>query len=74
LNPAVVIIGGGLSQAGDTLLVPLKLHLRSLLPEEPPDLVIAKLGDESAAFGALRLAVNLNDERIYANPVTGAAT
>jgi predicted NBD/HSP70 family sugar kinase len=74
LNPAVVIIGGGLSQAGNTLLDPLRLHLRSLLPEEPPDLVIAELADESAAFGALRLAMNLNDERIYANPMTGAAT
>jgi predicted NBD/HSP70 family sugar kinase len=73
LNPAVVIIGGGLSQAGETLLVPLKLHLQSLLPEEPPELVIAKLADESASFGALRLAMNLNDERIYANPILDAA-
>jgi len=73
LNPAVIIIGGGLSQAGETLMVPLRLHLQSLLPEKAPDLVIAKLADESAAFGALRLAMNLNNERIYANPMTGVA-
>jgi predicted NBD/HSP70 family sugar kinase len=71
LNPAVIIIGGGLSQAGETLLNPLKSHLKLLLPEEPPDLVLAKLADESVAFGALRLAVNLNNERIYANPLAG---
>ncbi len=72
LNPAVIIIGGGLSQAGETLLTPLRFHLQSLLPEKCPDLVTAKLGYESAVFGALRLAMKLNDARIYANPIVAA--
>lgn len=66
LDPALVIVGGGISKAGDTLLVPLREHLAPLTPACSFALVSSQLGDEAAAVGAIRLARDLNDERMYA--------
>lgn len=56
LNPAVLIVGGGLSRAGDRLLRPLERRLRELCPV-PPQVVLSSLGDEAVALGAVRLAL-----------------
>jgi predicted NBD/HSP70 family sugar kinase len=65
INPAVVIVGGGVSRAGADLLEPLERHVRRLAPIPPP-LVLSTLGDEAAAIGAVRLAVLHAEERLYA--------
>ncbi len=64
LNPATVIVGGGVSRAGDALLEPLERHLRPLVPL-PPRLVLSTLGEESVALGAVRLALQSADERLF---------
>ena len=59
LNPAKIVIGGGISKAGDRLFVPLREELRRQVPAwsgarlsvEP-----AALGDDSVLWGALALA------------------
>jgi glucokinase len=55
--PEVVAIGGGLSESGDTLLVPLRESLVGRLAfQREPTLVRAALGDNAGCIGAGILA------------------
>lgn len=62
LNPEMIVIGGGLSKAGDRLFVPLRRELERQMPAwsrarrvvEP-----AQLGDDSVLYGSLVLASDL---------------
>jgi glucokinase len=63
LNPARVVIGGGISKAGDALFIPLHDELaRQITPWSRAriDVVPAKLGDDSILWGALALAKSIN--------------
>ena len=54
LDPARVVVGGGLSRAGETLLAPLREALDHLLmTETSPDMVAARLTTDGALVGAL---------------------
>lgn len=59
-NPSIVILGGGVSQAGELLLDPVHRTVRksTFSDEYVDDLIIvqAALGDEAGLFGALVLA------------------
>ncbi|MBQ1018188.1 ROK family protein [Micromonospora sp. D93] len=56
---ATIVLGGGLAQAGDRLLSPLRaaLHERMTFHREP-QLVAAALGDEAGCLGAALLALD----------------
>jgi len=59
LNPARIVIGGGISKAGDRLFAPLRAELRRQITEWSRariDVVPAALGDDSVVYGALALA------------------
>jgi glucokinase len=60
LDPEVVVIGGGIARAGDTLFVPLRRELIDVewrpLGEEVP-IVPAELGEFAGAIGAARYAM-----------------
>jgi glucokinase len=59
LNPARIVIGGGISKAGDALFEPLRAELRRQVTpwsRARLDVVPAALGDDSVLFGALELA------------------
>ncbi len=59
LNPQRIVIGGGISKAGDRLFVPLRHELRRQITSWSAariDVVPALLGDDSVLFGALALA------------------
>ncbi len=59
LNPARIIVGGGLSKAGDALFAPLREELRKQFTpwsRGRVDVVPAQLGDDSVLWGALVLA------------------
>jgi glucokinase len=59
LNPARIVIGGGISKAGDALFVPLRAELKRTMsgwPHTRIDVAQAALGDDSVLFGALALA------------------
>jgi glucokinase len=58
-DPEVVVVGGGLAEAGDQLLVPLRaaLHQRLTFHREPA-LVRAALGDEAGCLGAALIALD----------------
>jgi glucokinase len=59
LNPARIVIGGGIAKAGDRLFLPLRAELRRQVTAWSAariDVVPAALGDDSVLFGAYRLA------------------
>lgn len=58
LDPQLVVVGGGVSRAGDTLLEPLSRHVRDLSIVRAPDVKFSSLGDHSVSLGAVRLALN----------------
>jgi predicted NBD/HSP70 family sugar kinase len=64
LDPRTVIVGGGLSRAGETLLRPLVRNLEELVPL-PPHVVLSDLGEEAVALGAVRLAVQTVEEQLF---------
>jgi predicted NBD/HSP70 family sugar kinase len=64
LDPAAVILGGGLSRAGELLLEPLNRHLRQILPS-PPQLVLSTLGSDAVALGAVRLAFEFAERQLF---------
>ncbi len=59
LNPERIVIGGGISKAGDALFVPLREELARQMPpwsRARVDVQPAKLRDDSVIYGALGLA------------------
>jgi glucokinase len=57
VSPALVVIGGGLSRAGDRLLDPLRAALRHRTPVvHPADATTSTLGDRGGVIGAALLA------------------
>jgi len=64
LNPSTVIVGGGVSRAGERLREPLERLIAGLVPV-PPRVVLSSLGDESVALGAARLALQAVEERLF---------
>ncbi len=59
-NPEVVVIGGGIEQAGELLLSPIRAAVRSLAFEEPANtvkIVPSRLGDSAVALGAAALVL-----------------
>ena len=60
LDPGVVVIGGGVSEAGDLLLDPIREHFRANLTgrSHRPELAIraATLGNDAGLIGAADLA------------------
>jgi glucokinase len=58
LNPARIVIGGGIAKAGDALFVPLRAELRRQVTNWSRarlDVVPAGLGDDSVLYGCLGL-------------------
>jgi glucokinase len=59
LNPERIVIGGGMSKAGDRLFGPLRAELKRRMPpwsQARVDVQPAALGDDSVLWGALALA------------------
>lgn len=59
LNPSRIVIGGGITKAGDSLFVPLRQELGRRITSwsrARVDVVPAELGDDSVLYGAFELA------------------
>jgi glucokinase len=53
LAPEIIILGGGVSKAGDALLAPIEQYLDTRLTfQRRPKLVVAELGDHAGMIGA----------------------
>ncbi|MFF5210901.1 ROK family transcriptional regulator [Streptosporangium sp. NPDC000396] len=66
LDPELVVVGGGLSQAGSLLVEPIQRHLNRVTLY-PPQVVASRLGNESVALGAVRLALDHLDRTLFAS-------
>ena len=60
---SLVVLGGGVAQAGEQLLEPVRRELASRLTfQHAPEVVGAALGDEAAVLGAALIALDLLDQ------------
>ncbi|MEU9112210.1 ROK family protein [Streptomyces sp. NPDC048483] len=67
LDPRMMIIGGGLAEAGDTLFAPLREAVRRRVTFQPvPSIVPAALGDAAGCLGAGLLAWDLLSTEVTA--------
>ncbi len=58
LAPEIIILGGGLSQAGDDMVIPIEKYLDSKITfQRRPIIAIAELGDRAGMIGAGVLAM-----------------
>jgi glucokinase len=60
LNPARIVIGGGIAKAGDRLFIPLRAELRRQITawsRARIDVVPAELADDSVLYGAMALVL-----------------
>ncbi|MEV0404752.1 ROK family protein [Actinoallomurus sp. NPDC050550] len=64
VDPAVVVVGGGLSRAGDLIAGGLRERLAALYPP-PPEVRVSALGDEAVATGAIRIALERATENLF---------
>lgn len=64
LDPQVVVFGGGFSRSADLVLDPLRRELQKLCLRVP-DVRASNLGADGVALGALRLALNEVDQRLF---------
>ena len=72
LDPEVIVVGGGLAQAGPALFGPLALRLSGALPY-PPRLAASALQDAAVLHGATSLALALARRRLAGIGPPGAA-
>ncbi|MQY13062.1 Glucokinase [Streptomyces sp. RB5] len=60
LDPAAIVVGGGLAEAGDTLFVPLREAVEARITfQNHPGIIPAELGDAAGCLGAGLLAWDL---------------
>jgi predicted NBD/HSP70 family sugar kinase len=64
LNPATLIIGGGVSRAGERLRAPLERKIHALVPVAPR-VILSQLGDEAVALGGVRLALQAVEQELF---------
>lgn len=67
LDPDLVVIGAGLSRAGDVLLEAIESCVRPLTLV-PPKLGLSRLGDEAVTLGAVELALADAQQRLLPAP------
>ncbi|MFV0428521.1 MAG: ROK family protein [Arachnia sp.] len=64
LDPQQIVIGGGVAQAGETLLAPLRQAVDRLAIVRAPQLRLSSLGADIVAVGCLRVALDEIERRL----------
>ena len=63
LDPQLVVLGGGLSHAGDLLLTPMRRVVSQIVPNLPA-IEISALGDDAQLIGSVYSAKELAEARL----------
>jgi glucokinase len=59
LDPDLIVLGGGVSAAGDPLIIPLRARVAGLLVKPlGPRLELSQLGAQAQIYGAAQLALD----------------
>lgn len=66
IDPEMLVIGGGVSAAGEALAGPVRERVKAETLF-PPTVVCSSLGDEAVTIGALRLALDRAEDRLFAS-------
>jgi len=64
LDPALVVLGGGIGQRGELLLPPLEHRLQQLTPLRPR-IVASKLGGDSVLLGSIATALEVAHKLVF---------
>jgi predicted NBD/HSP70 family sugar kinase len=64
LDPDLVVLGGGIATAGAAVLEPVQRVVCAATPS-PPRVVLSELGDDGAALGAVRRAMDAADDLLF---------
>jgi glucokinase len=64
LDPELILIGGGITNAGEALLLPIRSIINRLTPH-PPLVALSVLGSDGSALGAIRRAMEIADENTF---------
>lgn len=57
VDPELIVLGGGVSRGGDTILNPVRSHLDRILGEGRAPLELSTLGSDATSIGAVRAAL-----------------
>ncbi|MFG1688130.1 ROK family protein [Nonomuraea sp. NPDC049269] len=66
IDPELIIIGGGISAAGEAIREPVRVRVERETAF-PPTVVCSVMGDHSSAIGAVRSALDVAEERLFTN-------
>ncbi|MFG2561974.1 hypothetical protein [Streptomyces sp. NPDC048496] len=64
INPDLVVIGGGISLAGESVARPMRRYLEKLCID-PPRVLASPLGVEAVSLGAVRHALDHTDRDLF---------
>jgi predicted NBD/HSP70 family sugar kinase len=64
VDPALVILGGGVGRNGDLLLEPVRRELAELSPFHP-DVEVSALGEDAELVGAVSMALRAAQDRLF---------
>lgn len=70
LDPQLVVLGGGFSRSADVLLEQLRRELEKQCIRTP-EVLASTLGEECVVLGAVRLALDQVDDRMFAGDSSG---
>jgi predicted NBD/HSP70 family sugar kinase len=70
LDPALVILGGGIGRNADLLREPLERELRALSPFRPR-IEVSSLGEDAELMGAVSLALDAAQDRLFSRADAG---
>lgn len=64
MNPELVLIGGGITNAGEAVLAPIRRVVSESSPH-PPAIALSTLGSNGTVIGAVRRAMEIADETTF---------
>lgn len=75
IDPQLIVVGGGLSGAGETLVGPIREAIRALVHGRGiPEIVVSQLGSDGVVLGGLARALQAVNADLYHAPDLGIPT